>query len=282
MDYINYEDRIVAFIDILGFSEIVKESITNKDLLDKIYFSLFMLKLNENPKNWNSSMLELEEDFQKKDKSKFEINDNLKCTQFSDCITFSVKYNDDNFHEVFSSFLSRICLIGSQLLYFGVVFRGGISIGKLHHSSENVIIGPALVDAYNIESKIAKSPRIILSKSLIQKLNYPIKTTDDRYPYHGYIKRFEDGLVGSTQLSALEVLQKHIGEYLINIKKEIINGLDDNIDNPSVFEKYKWLMNEYNNLNIIDNENFKKIHALNKNMTNKNIHYSETDKINNK
>jgi len=44
----------------------------------------------------------------------------------------------------------------------GVFVRRGISIGPLYHDT-NVVFGPALVEAYKLESRIAKFPRILVS-----------------------------------------------------------------------------------------------------------------------
>src|SRR5690625_145502 len=70
---VKYENRLVAFIDILGFSEIVKESKDNTDKINLIYSVLNYLKDWETSKNWYLKLIEIEEDTQKKEVYKLNI-----------------------------------------------------------------------------------------------------------------------------------------------------------------------------------------------------------------
>ena len=71
-----------------------------------------------------------------------------------------------------------------------------------------------------------------------------------------------------------------------NIRKTIIAGLDSHMENPENFEKYRWLKDQYNELNILSDYNFDdkthenvklKIRKINKDISGYNIHYSVTD-----
>lgn len=53
-----------------------------------------------------------------------------------------------------------------RLIDKGVLCRGAISYGKFIHS-DRYLFGPALVEAYLLESKAANYPRIILDRSII-------------------------------------------------------------------------------------------------------------------
>jgi hypothetical protein len=50
----------------------------------------------------------------------------------------------------------------NDLLAEGFFVRGGLSLGSLH-VSDHVLFGPALVEAYDLESRAAVHPRIVLS-----------------------------------------------------------------------------------------------------------------------
>ena len=63
---IKYEERLVAFIDILGFKEIVKQSENDPSKISLIYSVLNYLKNWEIPEKWNLKFIEIEEDAQKK------------------------------------------------------------------------------------------------------------------------------------------------------------------------------------------------------------------------
>ncbi len=73
---------------------------------------------------------------------------------------------------------------------------------------------------------------------------------------------------------------------LEKVRKVIVNGLDSSFEKPDVFEKYKWLQEQYNKLIIIEDydidtkteENIKiKLRDLNEGLGSQNIHYSYTD-----
>ncbi len=51
------------------------------------------------------------------------------------------------------------------LLDLGVLVGGGVSFGPLYHDA-SVVFGPALVEAYHLESDCAKFPRVIGSDAV--------------------------------------------------------------------------------------------------------------------
>jgi hypothetical protein len=284
---INYENRIVAFLDILGFRNLINESEKDSSKIISIYQALEYLKTWEKPREWNLNLIEIEEDAQRKEVDSFYIANKTNCTCFSDSIVVSVSIDENNINELVSTLIANLSYIGSYLITEGITIRGGLTIGKLIHNEDGIIMGQALIDAYELENKCSKYPRVILSNSLIQKLNYPLLSKHKRYPYHQYIKRYEDGCVGFSQLSYFQVIQswENITEdYLKNIfrliRREIIKGLDISFQSPDIHDKYKWLKTEYNNLIILTDGIKKDILELNENASGHNIHYSYTDDIN--
>lgn len=255
-----YSNRIVAFIDILGFKSMVYKSENNIDIKNVIKKSLKYFKKWESSTRWGLKNIEIEESAQKNLK-KFDIREKTTCTCFSDSIVISVEVKDKNINEVFSTLVANIADMGEYLLTQGILIRGGITIGNLYHDSGDMIFGSGLIESYQIESSLAKYPRIVLSDKLIKKLNYPIHHKSDFYPYHQYIDRFSDGTVGFHQMIVLQVVQnstvmtdKQLTEHLDLIRNVIIKGLDSNFNNPNVYEKYAWLKEEYEKL-IIFNDN---------------------------
>lgn len=284
---ITYQTGIVAFIDILGFKEIVKRSERSPKQLRTIYESLEFLKKRELPDKWNLQLVEIEEDAQKRGMPAFDISNRTFSSAFSDSIVVSVIVNDNNIHGSLSTLLANLSFVGSKLIIDGILIRGGITIGKIIHTPTGIVFGQGLIDAYHLESRAAKYPRIILSDNLISRLNYPLETKKNRFPYHQYLKRFSDGCVGLHQLIYFQVLQswekmskKRLETSLNKAKKTIIEGLDSSFEFPDVHEKYQWLMKEYNDLIILDAKKAE-IFKLGHNHDGHNIHYSYTDKINN-
>ena len=291
---VKYEERLVAFIDILGFKEIVKQSEKEPSKVELLYSVLNYLKNWEISKNWDLKLVEIEEDAQKRGVENFDIRGKTNSTSFSDSIVVSVKV-DNNLNEMASTLIVNLANIGAILFEQGILFRGGLTIGNIIHNENGTVFGQGLIDAYKLESSFAKYPRIILSDKLISKLNYPITTKRDRYPYHQYIDRFEDGCVGFHQMQYYQVMEswekmttEKLTISLDKIRKVIIKGLDDSFEKPDVFEKYNWLKKQYHKLIILDDFDFEskseenvkmKIRELNEGIAGQNIHYSYTDEF---
>jgi len=281
--HVNYTDRIIAFIDILGFKQIIDDLEKDRTKIGTIYEQLLFLKEMENIQNWNLELIEIEEDAQRKDIRRFDISKNVVCTCFSDSIVVSVECIQENINEAFSTLVANLSKIGAKLLIEGILIRGAISIGKLFHTKDGIIMGKALIDSCHLEKK-AKYPRIILSNALISKLNYPINGKERRYPYHQYLSRFEDGCVGFHQMIYYEVFQswikmdkRQLKEDLEKIRYTIINGLDSTFEEPEIFDKYFWLKKQYNTLAIVYKNVKMNIIELNYDTCPLNIHFKNTD-----
>lgn len=289
---LKYERRLVAFIDILGFKEIVKQSEYETSKVELIYSVLNYLKDWEVPSSWNLKLVEIEEDAQKKGVDKFDISKKTNSTSFSDSIVVSVKV-DNNVNEVASTLIVNLAYLGAVLLEKGILFRGGLTLGNILHSDNGTVFGQGLIEAYFLERNNAKYPRIVLSDKLINELNYPLTQKHNRYPYHQYLLRFNDGVVGFHQLQYYEVIQSWIDmtpEILTKkmdvIRGVIIQGLDSSFERPEVFEKYKWLKEQYEKLIILDDFDSetkketkstdikKKLYDLDESVSRNNIHYS--------
>lgn len=291
-DTVEYENRVIAFIDILGFKEIIKESEQDTSKIELVYSILEYLKALKTSDKWTLQLLEIEEDAQKRGVGNFDVRNRINTTAFSDSIVISVKI-DENVNEMVSTLIVNLAYVGAMLLEKGILIRGGITIGNIIHKENGIVFGQGLIDAYILESKNAKYPRLIVSNKLIKRLEYPIKTKKDRYPYHQYIERFEDGCVGFHQIIYYQVLQswtemtrERLIDSLDKVRKVIIRGLDSSFEHPDVFEKFNWLKEQYNNLIILEAhssspttaQNVKiKIRSLNENIAGQNIHYEYTD-----
>jgi hypothetical protein len=280
---IEYQERVVAFIDILGFKDIIRKSEKDIEKLVTINRVLSYLKNHENKKLWGIQLMEIEEDAQKKGLQNFDISEDIACTCFSDSIVVSVKVKDGLINNTVSTLIAQLSSIGKILMLDGVLFRGGITVGNLIHEN-GVVMGQALIDAYELESNVAKYPRIVLSDKLLERLNYPLLSKRDRHPFHQYIARFEDGCVGFHQMIIYQVVQnstvisqKELKSELLKIKQIIVNGLDMSFQSPDVFHKYVWLRGQYNGLIIHDKDIKEELYSLNKDIPGNNIHYSYTD-----
>ncbi|MCR4890192.1 MAG: hypothetical protein K5979_13595 [Ruminococcus sp.] len=150
-----YENYFLAFIDILGFKNIINNSEFNQ-VFDIFKFFINPIKGSYKIEN-NSELTPL-------------INpDDLKLKIMSDSIVFYIK--DDSKNALFS-LLSTCSQFQTNLINMEkpILSRGGIVHGQFFIKGD-IMFGPALTQAYLLENQNAKYPRIILNKTLLQSLN---------------------------------------------------------------------------------------------------------------
>jgi hypothetical protein len=156
---IKYDRRIIAFIDILGFREMVKESEYDPTRIEFLYSILDYLKDWNISDKWDLKFVEIEEDAQKKGVHNFDIRGKTNSTSFSDSIVVSVKV-DNNINEMTSTLVANLAYIGAILIEKGILFRGGLT-SNIIHTQTGTVFGQGLIDAYLLETKSAKYPRIV-------------------------------------------------------------------------------------------------------------------------
>lgn len=169
-----YTECYVAFLDILGFADLVKRSVEEPALLDQLVSAL------EQAKNIESFWSEHRD--MKTGKSK---RWSLQVHAFSDCVALFIPVESG----MLSSLLASIRRLHDRLLRLDVCLRGAVTLGGMHWddrwsrepdagdetggSAEQaaflatpVAIGPGLIAAYKLESQCAVYPRILISDDL--------------------------------------------------------------------------------------------------------------------
>lgn len=150
---IEYDDCYVAFLDILGFENLVRSK--RKDSREKIdeYFKII-----------KDAIKILKQVTAKRD---------IGVIVISDSVILSVRKSSDRYEniEILRQLLIVIRYIQFNLALSNVWLRGGVSSGEAYFSpAENQIVGPAYIDAYNLENKIAIYPRVVIDSKLIKEL----------------------------------------------------------------------------------------------------------------
>ena len=156
---VDTEPRIVAFIDILGFSAIIDEydSGTTSNLLNELHDTLEMaIKISI------ENMLD--------SKAKTDLKDFLEYRMFSDCICLSLPYIEfgNDFHIQFHSLATIVKSYQLAMMQKGFFVRGGISMGSFF-ADKHMIFSGGLVSAYKLEQTTVH-PVIAIDKKLIERL----------------------------------------------------------------------------------------------------------------
>lgn len=144
-DNMEYSTRVVVFMDILGFKDMVLDPKKKDTLFYAMNYSKWI-----GDSNYSGPLKE--DDLGK------------EVTVFSDSIVIS--YDAETQGQVFFILLD-IIRVQLDLANKGIILRGGVSIGELYHNRETVF-GPAMIKAYELESKNAIYPRIILDEKLLE------------------------------------------------------------------------------------------------------------------
>ena len=202
---------IVAFIDLLGASH--KIEVDSKWTLNSVW--LFYSYINEELKSF----------------------DNVKYKIFSDNILICEEIDDKNPQKAVLDVFAIVEKIELFMMKIGALFiRGAVSIDDLHYS-ENFVYGKALLKTYNLESKVANYPRVIIDESIVNiiiDLKIPVLQDNDKLYFYDFLQaRINRG--GERLSQELATLR---GNILVNLKSKNIN--------PKILEKMEWLINYFN------------------------------------
>ena len=209
MPPIELKSHIVAFIDLLGFSAMVVQDCETPNGEQKFIESLY--ECHVETKNL------------KKD------HPDLQLIQFSDSVVFALPYSIDNY-------ITLIVVIANyqyNLLSKGILCRGGISYGK-HFSTEDFLFSHGMIEAYRLESRIAVTPRVVISKELLDLVKPDIDKKSVDLP----ITLENDGLLFINYITG-----RNAQEVWSHVAKIIPFELSES---PSIRNKQVWLIEFYN------------------------------------
>lgn len=229
-----YEDRVVAFVDVLGFKELIKRSVKEESVVATIFNALSIPK---------KELIEL---------YSAEFGDgvsqaDVKVHSFSDFLVVSALPIPDGIGAV-CFLVFKHC---RQLLTQGLASRGGIAIGKLLHQESTadvptMVFGPAFVEAYQLESVHADAPRVIMQNRLRTEINKIVDSDSKIGKFlRDCIERAEDGPAYVNIFSDFGTNHTLVKEVEI-IHGHMCRALDDCTDKPHNFKKNAHLATKFN------------------------------------
>lgn len=133
--------------------------------------------------------------------------------------------------------------------------RGGIAVSDLY-MDENIVVGPGLIEAYELENRVANFPRIILSKEAHEVIKSHLRYYSN--PKHS--PQFTEYLIDKDGLVFLNYLQiaidqspqgdsydeEKINNLIIDHKNIIIKNLTKYQSNYKVLQKFCWIADYHN------------------------------------
>lgn len=160
---INTKKHLVAFLDILGFKNYVTKCLDKKDFKE----------LNKSGNLLKNKMINL------KKVAKL-TNVEIKYNQFSDSICIAIPYSEGDNLSFTNAFVLLILILKTyqmELLEDNFYIRGAISTG-FHLEFQEIVFSEGLIKAYELESKKAIYPRVILDYNVQKAVKYIFKNDE--------------------------------------------------------------------------------------------------------
>ena len=247
-DELNTKDYFIAYLDILGYQgKLIQEEKNNdNEFLNTINLSVkmadfFAFSLSENLKDKNKNAVIIKRIF----------TDNFfYCTE-----------------KDYQVLLDLVSSLQAMFIHRNIFIRGALYYGKLY-IDDNFIYGSSIVNAYEIESKIAIFPRVIIDDTFfngilsIETANGKNDLTFDKIIAYFNAHYYDTDIDNNKFVDYLGVLKNALDKPYSGEKTYDFNTLikdhayyiTENLktDNKSVAQKYQWCKT-YHNIFCIKN-----------------------------
>ena len=219
IDTLPLRTSVIAFIGILGFRQLVTNAYSESTEAEALDAKVALGEALE-------SIAGLAEE-----QNQLESGSNFRLTRFSNSVVISDSLQGQGIARVFDT-ASRFA---AALLWRGFACRGGITSGLLVHQ-EGLLLGPAMIAAYDLGRGAAIYPRIVIADSL--------SLDSEERPGHWRVVRDQDGF------RFLDVFYRirHVdrdgttpGSRLDRVRRLIEAQLRVTTAAPNVIAKWRWL-----------------------------------------
>jgi hypothetical protein len=210
-----YCDTIVSYLDVLGFTELVKESERDPAAIERI---TNILGATER-KGGYPTVLE----------DNMALAGNIQPERhrhtFSDLVvrTMSIEDAAQRFIYLFYELEALVRIQWELLIHYGVLVRGGVYLKQMNR--HGYLFGPGLVRSYVLAEKIAVFPRVVidanlmrLAKELPVPWEYLSQRGEDGQYFVDYLKATAHG--ASNNAERIERLSEHKTFVLGELKKK--------------------------------------------------------------
>ncbi len=226
----HYEERVIVFLDILGWKDLVLKS--KNDYRQRQSMTIILNAIRSMGVNIKSGGLG--------------VNGNFEFSQFSDSIVFSSSVNQ----EAVKMLIFLVSNLTQMILNQEFLIRGAITKGELLHK-DSIIFGPALNKACDLESKFCIYPRIMIDP---EQIDFFSNIFNDNA-----IRLIFDICVNEDGDQFLDILKPHPGKHkgaafslenAYRVMSKIIerynNGINENKMEEKIKIKNNWFIDYYN------------------------------------
>lgn len=251
-----YEERFIAFVDILGFGKLVEKSEATLDLPRKILDALTSMHptkiQDELFTTVNVELVPEEEleDVKEIARMMSEAQNKLNpvnISYFSDSLVISARADDVIASQMVMDLLTKI----SAMMWMShrLVLRGGITVGKLVHVEGGPMFGPAMNRAYYLESKCAVYPRFLIDRNCIDQyrkvptfsLFESFIQEEEGFYYASLATAFKHIINDSSLIMSGEKVLRKFREAMLEAPIEVEELREAHKADERIREKYEWL-----------------------------------------
>lgn len=255
-----YEERFIAFVDILGFGQLVESSAAAPDIVQKILDALMSIHPNkiqdEMPFTINHDKVPEEELEQllsdlRRAAAAMKVLCPVTVHYFSDSLVISAPADHAMASQMVLDLLTKL----STMMWMShkLLLRGGITVGQLVHIENGPMFGPAMNRAYKLESKLAITPRFLIDRHCIERyrqvdtfeLFESFIQEDGEFFYASLATAFRHIINDSAQSMLGEDFLKPYRAAMLSAPEEIECLAEKFKDNADILKKYKWLAEEF-------------------------------------
>ena len=249
---IDYEKSYVAFLDVLGFKNLVfSNSKESKEKLNDYFNSIkkIITYLKKLP-----------------------IKKEIGYITISDSIILTVPQSNNKSEniKILRQLFIAIGFLQAGLAARDIWIRGAVSSGDTYYNSNNnQIVGPAYINAYLLEESLAIYPRVVIDNKIIKELDF-VNSSDFidniNKKHEGYLDFANCGktILYDWENSQIEKDIPLFIDYLsfcvhnkentnaFNLGEKILDNIEQNIyNNTSLYKKFKWVSSYFSS--IIEN-----------------------------
>ncbi|MDP2856897.1 MAG: hypothetical protein Q8P50_02855 [Bacillota bacterium] len=224
-------ESVILYCDILGFSAMVDETARSRE-------GDWLLK------RFRAASSAAREFFLESTQAKHEL---APCAiqVFSDNTLVGWPVASADVREELTSAIMLAAFYQLTLAEEGFFSRGCIGTGLLY-MDDDVVLGPALLEAYRIEREKARDPRIVLSPPAVSMAEGHITGTGQGDAFYGsWLLRDVDGQSFVSYLMPRVLLSK-TGETFLTHKAVVEQNLLKFRDDPYIWSKYAWMAGYHN------------------------------------